>query len=341
MSDAVKDPVFAFETYVPPAPAPEPTPEPEPVIEIKPEPTRLERLADVELPLTELSSEVLMHLRRPFAPEAVKYKVQTEWGGGALIVSYIDARLVLERLNLVWPWWRERKEPAGQGALRCTLELYDPLTGGVMGPRTDIGTGGDEKTRESDALKRAGVHFGIGVSIYALKQIKLKVGHGDAELRTEEKNKKNKRTNQWEKVQVPMIDSRTEDRLRLGYTRWLEVTGIPLFGPVLEHGDELGAQGLDTDSPMAAAASDGGDPVADTQEAGPEPLKDERAVELRTQAEGFYGQLRKLAPRKLTPAAFHAQLLAAAGAHETLEAFVSEIEQLVLAAGGDGGGADA
>jgi hypothetical protein len=44
------------------------------------------------------------------------------------------------------------------------------------------------KATNSDALKRAGVMFGIGVSIYAMKAVTLKVGEGDGELRTQLKD---------------------------------------------------------------------------------------------------------------------------------------------------------
>lgn len=313
------------------------------------EKTRLERLADVELPLQSLKPEVLAHLRRPFAPAAVKWKVQTEtwerYGDsssktqGAVLVAYIDARLVIERFNLVWPWWREETTPVGQGAARCTLWLYEARKPEVMmGPRSDVGMGGDIKTIESDALKRAAVHFGVGVSIYALAQVKRKVGPGAGDLRTERRNKKDRKTNQYKEVDVPIIDAATLEWLTAKYTTWLEDKGVPLFGPVLDHGDEPGAQGLDEESPQAAAEASGGEQVTETQDPGPQPLEDERAVELRTIIEGRYAQFRKLAPRKMTPAVFQQKLREASVSHEELEAFDALLEQLVLEHGGDGRG---
>jgi hypothetical protein len=62
------------------------------------------------------------HLRRPFTPAAVRFKVQATWPKdkptGGLIVAYIDARLVTERLNLVVPHlWADAYRPVGTA--RC------------------------------------------------------------------------------------------------------------------------------------------------------------------------------------------------------------------------------
>jgi hypothetical protein len=312
------------------------------------EKTRLAALADAELPLRSLKPEVLAHLRRPFAPAAVKWKVQTEtWKvrpgrgsdrvQGAILVAYIDARLVLERLNLVWPWWREEKTAAGQGAARCTLWLYEPgKPNVVMGPRSDIGMGGDAKTVESDALKRAAVHFGIGVSIYALATVERVVGPARSDLRVERRRKK--KDGKWVDADVPVIDADTLGWLTEKYAGWLEEKGELMFGPVLDHGDEPDAQGLDEESPQAAAEASGGEQVTETQDPGPQPLEDERAVELRTMIEGRYAQFRKLAPRKMTPAVFQQKLREASVSHEDLEAFDALLEKLVLEHGGDGRG---
>jgi hypothetical protein len=57
-------------------------------------------------------------LRRPFPPEAIKFKGQAVVGGTALCVPYIDARLVIERLNHVCGMdWQPTYEPARQVAV--------------------------------------------------------------------------------------------------------------------------------------------------------------------------------------------------------------------------------
>lgn len=299
---------------------------------------KLEALADAELPVWALR-EVFPHLRRPFAPAAVRWKVQTEWGSGAVVIAYIDARLVIERLNLVCPtMWETRYEAAPGGAMRCHLTLTEILdtsygSSGRSITRSDVGVGqgrgeGDKlKAANSDALKRAAVHFGIGVSIYAMKAVTLKVGENDHELRTQ----KRKKGPQKQEVQVPVIDARTEAALAAGYERWLERTGIGLFGPPLDHGDEAGAAGVD-ERPAALAADQDAAAEAGDEEAGdgvPQVLDDDRARELRMQAEGWYARLRRVAPRKLLPKAFQAQLVAASGTHVELEAFVNGLEALV------------
>lgn len=310
--------------------------------ELTPYEQKLADLRDASLPVMDYT-DALKHFRRPFAPAAIKWKVQTEWGSGALIVGYIDVRLVIERLNLVWPWWDKDTVAAGQGAARCYLVLRQPDTGGVgddavLTRKTDVGQGGDVKTMESDAMKRAAVHLGIGVSVYALKQVRLKVGEGDGELRTETKRKRN-RDKQLVEAKVPVLDDRTTQWLDAGYARWLAAKGEALFGPVLDHGDEPDAQGMDTESPAAAAAATGGEPPApEVNTASPaEQIQGERPDELRAMASGVFAQLRKLKPKAMTPGAFQGRLQeAGATSVEALEALVDELEAMVRDAGGGG-----
>jgi hypothetical protein len=298
--------------------------------------SRLAGLADVALPVTELA-DVFLHLRRPFAPAAVRWKVQTEWGSGAVVIAYIDARLVVERLNAVCPMmWSTRYEAAPEGALRCHLTLAGENRDGTSREitRSDIGVGQGTaqmkvKATNSDALKRAAVMFGIGVSIYAMKSVRLNVGDADGELRTQEKKKKI--GNDLKKVPVPVIDRRTEEWLAGTYARWLEVRGEPMFGPALDHGDDVGAQSMDETPAAAAAAQDedaergDGDAVAEVQQ-----LDDDRARELRLEAEGWYSRLRRVAPRKLPPKAFREGLRQAGGSHEGLQAYVARLEELAV-----------
>jgi hypothetical protein len=190
------------------------------------------------------------------------------------------------------------------------------------------------KATNSDALKRAGVMFGIGVSIYAMKAVTLNVGEGDGELRTQLRTKKG----QQNKVPVPVIDARTEAWLAETYGRWLAAKGEPLFGPALDHGDEVGAAGVD-ERPMIAAEQDSAAEAGEEEPTSAAPaLDDERARELRTQAEGWYARLRRVAPRKLLPRAFQEGLLQASGSHEALEAFVARLEDLVVENEGKAGG---
>src|SRR5690606_7091142 len=76
-----------------------------------PEITEAERMRALDrhrLPVATLA-EAIPHLRRPFTPEAIRFKVQSVFKKqdgtpfACLIVPYIDARLASERLNRVVP----------------------------------------------------------------------------------------------------------------------------------------------------------------------------------------------------------------------------------------------
>ncbi len=141
-------------------------------------------------------------LRRPFTPEAVKWRIMS----GNLIAGYIDARLAIERLNLVCPNdWQDEFSPIMGGALMCRLTVCGQT-------RHDVGDGADPKTLFSDAFKRAAVKFGVGVSLYAQPTRRATEGK---------------------------ITAAVDEKLRAHYTEWLKTTGIPAFGEPLDHGDRL------------------------------------------------------------------------------------------------------
>jgi len=169
--------------------------------------------------------EAAPFLRRPFTPQAVKFKVQASWAGGALIVGYIDARLAVERLNLVCPHlWHDAYEPTNQGLMWCHLTV-DGIT------RSDVGEG-KGKGLVSDALKRAGVKFGIGVSLYALP--KMILNDKDGHL------KRKQRQGREDTVELTPTG---EARVREVYRLWLDTLGRQAFGDPLDHGDAEHALG--------------------------------------------------------------------------------------------------
>ncbi len=186
--------------------------------------------------------EALRELRRPPAPAAVKFKLQAvaKDGGAGQVASYVDARLVLDRLDLVCgQQWRASfdapaealapvpKDAEGERILyaRCRLCVF-----GVT--REDVGEGDTPKAAFSDALKRAAVHFGVGRALYAMASPWLEKGPGAGQLRTSRRGRLR-------------IDQRTEAHLRRGYELWLEAKGRALFGEALDHGDEAGAPGFE------------------------------------------------------------------------------------------------
>ncbi len=234
-----------------------------------------------DLPVSTLR-EAAPHLRRPFSPEAVKFRPV----GGGLIVAYLDARLVIERLNAVIPdEWSTRFEPyPGGKQIECFLTIQ-----GLR--RSDVGTIGQGsqvdpiKAGYSDALKRAGVHFGIGVSIYALKQIRQSDMPDGSTKVVKREGKKD---------QVYITD-KGETWLRRGYRKWLEGPGQKAFGEVLDHGDVEGAVG---------------DPEADPGSVQPAPEPTDPNVEAaRETVEKLY---ENVDGRKLSRAKFNAKLKAAA-----------------------------
>jgi hypothetical protein len=189
--------------------------------------------------------DAAVHLRRPFTPEAVKFKVQTTFGPredkkaprtGCLIVAYIDARLAVERLNLVCPAWEDEYTATSQPKfLQCSLTVCG-LT------RKDVGeAAGLSKDQVSDALKRAAVKFGVGVSLYAIPQIKLfkdSISNGNLKPTTNSKGEASLE-----------ITEKGDKKLRDGYTKWLNTHGVQAYGPPLDHGDQEGHM----DTPEAAS----------------------------------------------------------------------------------------
>jgi hypothetical protein len=194
--------------------APAATPAPEPAREV--------------LPVASYA-EASRHLRRPFTPEAVKFKVQNVWPKesptGAMIVAYIDARLVVERLNLVCPEaWSPQFTPADR-AMWCHLTVF-----GIT--RSDIGDGYVGKGLVSDSLKRAAVQFGVGVSLYATPTLRF--------FLNSEALVKPKKTAKGPSLEL--TDAGTA-RCRTLYRSWLTHHGIKSFGEPLDHGDVEDAVG--------------------------------------------------------------------------------------------------
>lgn len=169
----------------------------------------------------------LPRLRRPFTPAAVKFKVQATWPGGALVVSYIDARLVMDRLDMVvGENWTAEYEPTNSGLMWCHLEVC-----GVT--RRDVGEGSG-KGLVSDSLKRAGVLFGIGRSLYAVPKLRVyeneRSGQPTGFLEVDSRDKYR-------------LSAKGEERARRDYEAWLKAVGEEAFGEPLDHGDAEDAQG--------------------------------------------------------------------------------------------------
>lgn len=115
---------------------------------------------------------VMERLAAPLPTKLVSWKPQmvTKDKKRALMVAYIDARAVMDRLDAVTPgqWHFSVEVIPGTPTPTCKGSLT------VMGvTREDIGEAGEGdagtlKAAASDALKRCAVHFGVGRYLYDL-----------------------------------------------------------------------------------------------------------------------------------------------------------------------------
>lgn len=252
--------------------------------------------------------EAIPHLRRPFTPASVRWKIQVQYPKSnptkGLIVAYLDARLVAERLNLVCAnLWQDSYRPFGErvdsGHVICDLTI-DGVT------RSDVGRGqgsDSAKGAYSDALKRAAVKFGVGVSLYAMKAAELSTtaSNGKPTLRVAGSGEKKRLE----------ITPAADEWLRSVYGKWL-ASGQP-FGEALDHGDVEGSAGSLLEGGEAPQAEQDDLLLAGARQA-LEQLYDEKTkgkAELR---------------RKLPPGRFRAQLEGAASEDD-----LNELQQKVEA----------
>jgi len=172
--------------------------------------------------------EFINECRRPFPAEVVLSRVQVTTATSALVVYYIDARHVSERLNQLVPGhWSDTYQTVAVGdqhGIQCSLfATVDDHTARV----SDIGTKqanddmGGLKAMYSDAFKRAAVKFGIGVSLYA--QPTTWVPEEKGGVKYLKKNKAGKPAYLTDEAQVALGDK---------YKKWLEDEGVNKFGAV-------------------------------------------------------------------------------------------------------------
>lgn len=122
------------------------------------------------------SQEIQAALSRPFHPADVHFKPLVVKGNRALAVAYIDARMVMERLDAVVgvECWADNYHMIPEGGVECRLSV---LIAGQWITKTDVGAPSEQpdpgdklKAAYSDALKRAAVKFGVGRYLYDLPQ---------------------------------------------------------------------------------------------------------------------------------------------------------------------------
>lgn len=118
---------------------------------------------------------IVQALAAPFDPEEVRWKPQTVTGNRALVVAFVDARVIQDRLDEVVGAhnWQDRYHCLPDGAVVCRLQIRlgeEWITKHDVGGQSEQPDEGDRrKAAFSDALKRAAVKFGIGRYLYRLK----------------------------------------------------------------------------------------------------------------------------------------------------------------------------
>jgi hypothetical protein len=237
-------------------------------------------------------TDALPFLRRPFAPGAVKWKVQSTWpkgkpAEGAIVVGYIDARLVSERLNMVVGGnWSEKPVRVGDrpDALMYELTVFD-TTHVDVGISQGATEGMKLKGAHSDALKRTAVRFGVGVPLYAMPEVRIPVTPDGAEASDGTPTIKRRGDGK-----AGYLSQGVEAFLRQRYENWLKGEGNT-FGAPLDHGDaSVGSVGYE--DPDAADESGTGRPE-------PEPMADAEGTELIAQAEALRDEIQALDPSAL------------------------------------------
>ena len=113
---------------------------------------------------------VIERLSAPLGAEDVEFKIGTVSGGkGFSLLAYKTARADTKRLNDVFGLgWTNRYFYDDKQLLSCEISVLDKESGQWVS-RTDIGMPSmseGEKGSYSDAFKRAGFKWGIGIELY-------------------------------------------------------------------------------------------------------------------------------------------------------------------------------
>lgn len=118
-------------------------------------------------------NEIIARLSEPFPPEVIHWRIGATGGDKGLALAYIDARDLFDRLDaVVGPaGWQSDMRIDGTGGVLGGLALWDRERAEWVW-RWDRAGATDvegEKGSASDALKRAGVQWGIARYLYRLE----------------------------------------------------------------------------------------------------------------------------------------------------------------------------
>lgn len=211
-----------------------------------------------------LTPEDRKKLRQPYTAEAVKFRIQGKKTskGSVRVLTYIDARLVSERLSDVDPDWTmgppsfPASDFAGDPLGRKSENLPVLIGLTVKGvTRYDVGqnapgwgenepsTADDKhvKMAVSDAIKRAAVHFGVGAYLYTLGEQYINEGEYG------ERNGK-----------PAWINAKGMARLRSEYKKFIGTKAfLDRFGEALSYGDEIAVSvNIDPQAELSPVAPD-------------------------------------------------------------------------------------
>lgn len=126
--------------------------------------------------MSEASNKIAHALAQPFDSGEIKFKVQaTMPNGKCIVIAFIDARCVMDRLDEVLgvDGWEDSYLALAGGAYLCKLRVR---IDGVWVTKEDVGGASDQpdagdkvKAAVSDALKRCAVKLGLGRYLYRSK----------------------------------------------------------------------------------------------------------------------------------------------------------------------------
>lgn len=132
--------------------------------------------------LTEFQKKVLA-LQVPLTADDIDMRINTitEYKGFSLLL-YKTSRADVKRLNKVFgTHWKNDFHYDEKGNLHCTISIYDEQNN-IWIPRDDVGTESyaeKEKGSHSDAFKRSGFRWGIGIELYDVGFIWIKWSEKD------------------------------------------------------------------------------------------------------------------------------------------------------------------
>jgi len=140
-------------------------------------------------------------LSKPLLAHEIDFRIQSiNKGGYATILAYKDARVDINRLNLIcgiFGWQRSHS----RDNKNCTVSLWDDKNKQWVS-KEDTGTESAAEAQKglaSDSFKRACFNFGIGIELYDYPVIQIKLMPDEVDLNAKPKPKAtwNLRLREW------------------------------------------------------------------------------------------------------------------------------------------------